>query len=86
MWWNSKCDITKKVTKFKKNQIVKKLKNSKCDNSKTQNVTEPTNPKRDKTQKLKCDKTQRTKCDTTQKLNMWLIFKKNEITLKMWQN
>ena len=76
MWQNLKSD--------KKKLKLTKLKNSKCDNSKTEHVT--------KLKKWKCEKTQKFKCDQTKKK---LASSKNEEKkkwdkklkkLKMWQD
>ena len=89
---NSKYDNTQKIKKwFKKIKCYKiknsKFENSKCDESKTQNVTELKYQKCDNTQTLKkwrkinkkVTKLHHSKCDKTQKIKMWENSK-----LEMW--
>ena len=88
MWQNSICGKTKQL-RIWHNLQTPKLKNSKCDNSKTQNVTKLKNSKCDNTQKL--TKLKNTKCDKNKK-NKWKRDKTKDSkdvqnqTLKMWQN
>ena len=88
---NSKYDKTE-ISKIWQNLKLKMGQNSKCDNLKTQYVTELKNSNRDKAQNSKCDKIQRlkmwqnSKCDRTRKLKKVTILKNEKKVAKLKQN